>query len=78
MPKTGAGDRNRTRDIRFTKALLYQLSYAGKLVVGGSIELPTSRLSSACSGQLSYPTETGALSVNRTRDPDLTKIVLCH
>ena len=27
----GAGARNRTRDLRFTKPLLYQLSYAGKL-----------------------------------------------
>ena len=25
----GAGTRNRTRDLRFTKPLLYQLSYAG-------------------------------------------------
>ncbi len=27
--KTGADDRNRTGDLRFTKALLYQLSYIG-------------------------------------------------
>ena len=27
----GAPDRNRTRDLRFTKPLLYQLSYKGKL-----------------------------------------------
>ncbi len=26
---TGAGDRNRTDDLRITNALLYQLSYAG-------------------------------------------------
>jgi hypothetical protein len=26
----GAGDRNRTDDLRITNALLYQLSYAGK------------------------------------------------
>ena len=27
---TGAGDRNRTDDLRITNALLYQLSYAGE------------------------------------------------
>ena len=29
IENTGAGDWNRTNDLRFTKPLLYQLSYAG-------------------------------------------------
>jgi hypothetical protein len=29
LQSTGAGDWNRTSDLRFTKPLLYQLSYAG-------------------------------------------------
>ncbi|MDF2459828.1 MAG: hypothetical protein K0S79_2244, partial [Nitrospira sp.] len=29
LPQPGAGDWNRTSDLRFTKPLLYQLSYAG-------------------------------------------------
>jgi hypothetical protein len=29
ITQIGAGSRNRTRDLRFTKPLLYQLSYAG-------------------------------------------------
>ena len=29
IEKNGAGERNRTSDLRFTKPLLYQLSYAG-------------------------------------------------
>ena len=29
LESTGAGDWNRTSDLRFTKPLLYQLSYAG-------------------------------------------------
>lgn len=30
-PKYGAGERNRTSDLRITNAPLYQLSYPGKL-----------------------------------------------
>ena len=33
-PKSGAGDRSRTYDLRITNALLYQLSYTG---TGGAI-----------------------------------------
>ncbi len=33
----GAPDKNRTRDLRFTKPLLYQLSYKGYLFVAGGI-----------------------------------------
>jgi hypothetical protein len=36
----GAGARTRTADLRFTKPLLYQLSYAGALKRGGSYTLP--------------------------------------
>lgn len=31
----GAGDRNRTRDLLFTRQLLYQLSYTGTLPLAG-------------------------------------------
>lgn len=31
--KTGANGRNRTDDLRFTKPLLYQLSYVGEICV---------------------------------------------
>src|SRR5207245_4566482 len=37
----GAGSRNRTHDQRFTKPLLYQLSYAG---MAGILPVPASRL----------------------------------
>ena len=39
LDKTGAGDWNRTSDLRFTKPLLYQLSYAGRKR-GAEGELP--------------------------------------
>ena len=51
----GGGDRNRTDDLLLAKQMLSQLSYAPDKVVGlGRLELPTSRLSSARSSQLSY------------------------
>jgi hypothetical protein len=36
--RIGAPDKNRTRDLRFTKPLLYQLSYKGYLFVEGGLE----------------------------------------
>ena len=60
----GGGGRNRTDDLMLAKHALSQLSYAPfakatkgaarKLVGQGRLELPTSRLSSARSNQLSY------------------------
>ena len=56
----GGGGRNRTDDLMLAKHALSQLSYAPfgiaqALMVGqGRLELPTSRLSSARSNQLSY------------------------
>jgi hypothetical protein len=62
----GGADRDRTDDIQLAKLALSQLSYGpgleGRSVVGlGRFELPTPRLSSVCSNQLSY----------RPADPDL-------
>ena len=37
----GASDRNWTNDLLITSQLLYQLSYTGKLVTRGRVELPT-------------------------------------
>ena len=55
----GGADRIRTGDPLLAKQVLSQLSYSpiqipGKLVGPGRFELPTSRLSSARSNQLSY------------------------
>src|SRR3954462_11719168 len=55
----GGADRDRTDDIQLAKLALSQLSYGPKplrrSVVGlGRFELPTPRLSSVCSNQLSY------------------------
>ena len=52
----GGGGRDRTDDLKLAKLPLSQLSYAPiKVLVGqGRFELPTSRLSSARSNQLSY------------------------
>jgi hypothetical protein len=66
----GGGGRDRTDDLRLAKPALSQLSYTpsgtlllrrSKRMVGlGRLELPTSRLSSARSNQLSYrPTNFG-------------------
>ena len=46
IEKTGAGDWNRTSDLRFTKPLLYQLSYAGILeeIEGRSRRLATDQI----------------------------------
>ena len=38
-PKTGANGRNRTDDLRFTKPLLYQLSYVGKYLFTNELRL---------------------------------------
>ncbi len=57
---TGGADRDRTGDPLLAKQVLSQLSYGPKLIHGpelvgqGRFELPTSRLSSARSNQLSY------------------------
>ena len=52
--RRGGADRDRTDDIQLAKLALSQLSY-GPFVVGlGRFELPTPRLSSVCSNQLSY------------------------
>ncbi len=56
----GGADRDRTDDIQLAKLALSQLSY-GPVVGLGRFELPTPRLSSVCSNQLSY----------RPVDPDL-------
>jgi hypothetical protein len=66
-PAPGGGDRDRTDDLKLAKLALSQLSYApgrgigaatgsaiSKMVGQGRFELPTSRLSSARSNQLSY------------------------
>ena len=65
----GGGGRDRTDDLKLAKLPLSQLSYApaptGVGMVGlGRLELPTSRLSSARSNQLSYrpPTQTRPFS----------------
>ena len=56
----GGADRDRTGDPLLAKQVLSQLSYGPKLIHGpelvgqGRFELPTSRLSSARSNQLSY------------------------
>ena len=52
----GGGGRDRTDDLMLAKHALSQLSYApeGRMVGLGRLELPTSRLSSARSNQLSY------------------------
>jgi hypothetical protein len=34
---TGAGERNRTLDLLITSELLYQLSYAGNLILAGDL-----------------------------------------
>jgi hypothetical protein len=67
--KAGGGRRDRTDDLMLAKHALSQLSYApvtgktkraraGKVVGLGRLELPTSRLSSARSNQLSYKPST--------------------
>jgi hypothetical protein len=61
----GGAERNRTADPLLAKQVLYQLSYSPrtfqesppKMVGLGRLELPTSRLSSARSNQLSYKPE---------------------
>ena len=68
LPERGIGgaERNRTADPLLAKQVLYQLSYSPKTfqesppkMVGlGRLELPTSRLSSARSNQLSYKPQT--------------------
>ena len=57
----GGANRDRTDDLKLAKLALSQLSYGpvvveivGKMVGLGRLELPTSRLSSARSNQLSY------------------------
>ncbi len=40
LKRTGAGDGTRTRDLLITNQLLYQLSYAGQLLVRKSEFLP--------------------------------------
>ena len=61
--KLGGGGRDRTDDLKLAKLALSQLSYAPgfmeaqfnwKMVGQGRLELPTPRLSSVCSNQLSY------------------------
>jgi hypothetical protein len=65
MQKSGGARRDRTDDLKLAKLALSQLSYGpvpprgistpGEVMVGlGRFELPTSRLSSARSNQLSY------------------------
>jgi hypothetical protein len=68
-PRTrpGGARRDRTDDLLLAKQALSQLSYgpgpsAGKMVGLGRLELPTSRLSSARSNQLSYKPVSGSLS----------------
>ena len=58
---SGGAERDRTDDLLLAKQALSQLSYSPFwLVVGlGRLELPTSRLSSARSNQLSYKPVTG-------------------
>ena len=57
---TGGANRDRTDDLKLAKLALSQLSYGpvvveiGRMVGLGRLELPTSRLSSARSNQLSY------------------------
>ncbi len=68
MPKAdGGAERDRTDDLLLAKQALSQLSYSPNLVASlnwsvvglGRLELPTSRLSSARSNQLSYKPVTG-------------------
>ena len=66
----GGANRDRTDDLKLAKLALSQLSYGPVVcfwdVVGlGRLELPTSRLSSARSNQLSYKPDE-ALSCART------------
>ncbi len=64
--RSGGARRDRTDDLLLAKQALSQLSYgpgpsAGKMVGLGRLELPTSRLSSARSNQLSYKPVSGSL-----------------
>jgi|tagenome__1003787_1003787.scaffolds.fasta_scaffold19550196_1 hypothetical protein len=78
---TGGARRDRTDDLLLAKQALSQLSYGPgtsvqqKLVGLGRFELPTSRLSSARSNQLSYKPEiqrTGRVTHHRDRKRDHT------
>ena len=71
----GGAGRDRTDDLKLAKLALSQLSYGPdplpirtalqrKMVGLGRLELPTSRLSSARSNQLSYRPELGCLRSN--------------
>ena len=56
--QAGGAGRDRTGDLKLAKLPLSQLSYGPESLVGlGRLELPTSRLSSARSNQLSYRPE---------------------
>jgi hypothetical protein len=67
--RNGGANRDRTDDLKLAKLALSQLSYGPvdveivvKVVGLGRLELPTSRLSSARSNQLSYkPDEASSL-----------------
>jgi hypothetical protein len=55
LTKNGGPKRDRTADLLLAKQALSQLSYGPTKMVGqGRFELPTPRLSSVCSNQLSY------------------------
>ena len=77
---SGGARRDRTDDLKLAKLALSQLSYGpvrpcghlpGKSMVGlGRFELPTSRLSSARSNQLSYRPGKRGVSKRRKRNED--------
>ena len=79
--KNGGGGRNRTDDLLRAKQALSQLSYApnsktAKNTVGpGRLELPTSRLSSARSNQLSYKP---VMRIRDTQTAELRTIQTLH
>src|SRR5205085_10671347 len=77
--KRGGARRDRTDDLMLAKHALSQLSYgpvdrARREVVGlGRLELPTSRLSSARSNQLSYKPDEASSSGSRTYAHELRR-----
>ena len=67
----GGANRDRTDDLKLAKLALSQLSYGPvvmlrSLVGLGRLELPTSRLSSARSNQLSYKPDEASSAANET------------
>ncbi len=61
----GAGGRTRTDDLLITNQLLYQLSYAGRLVGADGAGAPRQNLQSSTTGR---PTRIGPVSIGSSTD----------